>query len=122
MPEEQSVVSAETRGGALVLMVHVARFDGATAGPIQEAIEAAAERTSAAAVVIDLGEVEELSSVGLGVLVHLHALFVRSGMRFAVCGARGGAAEAIRITRLDRLFEVRVSVADFLTRLRQEKA
>jgi len=121
MPEDLPLISAETRGNALVVTLHVTSFDSNNSTDIQAAIEQAAQETPSGPVAIDLAEVEHLSSLGLGVLIYLHTHFLQDNRRFGVCAVRREAAEVIRVARLDRLFEVCPSVADFLLRLRERR-
>ena len=118
MPDDLPLISAEPRGDALVVTVHVESFDRTNAAPIQRAVEAAAAQWPQSAVALDLGEVEMLTSPGLGALVYLHTAFQGVNRRFGVCGARGEAAEALRAAQLHRLLDVYRSVGDFLLRLR----
>jgi len=118
MSGEPSLIRAESRGDTLVVSVHVESFDSANAVAIQEAIESAATATPGTAVLLDLAEVERLTSMGLGALVYLHAVLQRANRRFGVCGARGDAAAVIRLAQLDRLVEVCGSVGEFLLRVR----
>jgi anti-anti-sigma factor len=119
--DETDLITAERRPDALVVSLHVERLDSGTAATVQAAIEAAATAADNTAVVIDLGEVDLISSAGLGVLVHLHTRLRRSNRPFGVCGARGEAATVLRLARLDRLFDVCPSVGDFLLRLRSNR-
>ena len=118
MSDDLSLIHVDSRGDTLVVSVEVASVDSANAAAIQEAIEAAATAAPGTAVLLDLAEVERLTSMGLGVLVYLHSVFRRANRRFGVCGARGEAAAVIRLAMLDRLLEVCGSVGEFLLRVR----
>ena len=117
MAEEGELVAADDRGDVVVVSVRVGAIDGGNAEALRRAtLEAAG--SSPIPVLLDLEEVELITSVGLGMLVALHTALRRSNRRFGVCGVRGEAAEAIQLAQLNRLFEVCRSPTDFLLRLR----
>jgi anti-anti-sigma factor len=118
MPVDESLISADIRGRALVVTLHTQGLDSSNVDSVKQALDEATRRTPTGPVALDLGEVEHLGSPGLGVLIHLHTMLQQVNRRFGVCGARREAAEAIRITRLDRLFGVYASVDEFLLRTR----
>lgn len=57
-------------------------------------------------VIVDCGDLREISSFGLGMLIRLHHRLRKRGGDVNLIGVRGAVAAAIEITRLDRVFHV----------------
>jgi anti-anti-sigma factor len=56
--------------------------------------------------IVDCTRLTSISSYGLGVLVALNRRMRRRGGEVKICAVRGLAAQALQVTRLDRLFEL----------------
>ena len=68
---------------------------------IQEALHSASVST-----VLDLTEVPYMDSAGLGVLTNAYVSYQKHGYRLVLVGVSERVQALLRLTRLDRLFEV----------------
>jgi len=57
-------------------------------------------------VVIDLKDVEIITSDGLGVLIRTRKALTESGGKLYLCGIHGNVLEVFQMTRLDKIFAV----------------
>ncbi len=71
----------------------------------------AGEPRPGSSIVVDIAAVPFCDSSGLGAMIAMHRAARRHGGRLYVTGARPQVLAAIRVTSLDRLFEVRSDVA-----------
>ncbi len=78
----------------------------------------AGEPRPGADIVLDIADVPFCDSSGLGAMITMHRAAQRHGGRLYVTGARPQVLAAIRVTSLDRLFEVRPDVAAVFAELR----
>jgi anti-sigma B factor antagonist len=62
--------------------------------------------TAGECLLLDLGGIRHVSSMGLGALVALNRRVRSAGGRFALANAGPAVKEALAVTRLDRLLEV----------------
>ena len=60
--------------------------------------------------ILDLGEVEFISSMGMGMLVRLNSRLRKAGGEVKIARAHGIVADALRITHLDRVMQMYPSV------------
>ena len=68
-------------------------------------------------VLLDLHQVELMSSGMLSVLVRLYRELAERSGRFALCGVRPPVQKVFEITRLDQLFRLETDVTHGISRL-----
>lgn len=81
-----------------------------TAEPFVEDMEKLVE-AGLRKIIVDCSTLDYISSFGLGVLIRLHGRLARSGGDVKIASVKGMIAEALRITRLNKLFEIYPDVA-----------
>lgn len=100
-------LSAERYADVVVVSVH-GRIDHHSAGEFETALAPHLEQCSAdeAAVVLALGGVDYMSSVGLRVLMLASRQVRRRSGRLVVCGLGETLAEIFAIARFDQVFDI----------------
>jgi anti-sigma B factor antagonist len=58
---------------------------------------------------LDLGRVQWLTSVALGMVISLHRRLDQADKRLVLCNVRDGVGELLRLTRLDTLLDIRAA-------------
>ncbi|MGD9740935.1 MAG: STAS domain-containing protein [Bauldia sp.] len=103
-------IESRVEGGTLVVVPGVSRLDASVAVPFKEGM-AQLLADNPRRVVIDVGKVSFVDSSGLGAMV---ALLKRIGPTGALVLAdvQPAVAKLLALTRLDRVFEIRKSVAE----------
>ena len=111
----ESLFQLRQAQGVWVVQVLLSRM--AQGPPVQELFEQLEQlvREKAARVVLDLGQVEFLSSFALGKLVVLQRRTQQQGGWLRLAGLRPQLQELFRITMLDQLFEVFPQVQEALS-------
>ncbi|OYP37460.1 STAS domain-containing protein [Rhodopirellula sp. MGV] len=71
-------------------------------------------------VVIDLSGVQWVSSAGLNELIHLHSLARSAGTEMHLLGVCEAIRDVLRITRLERIFDVELSSWESASRSAEE--
>jgi len=91
----------------------VARVEGCralneqTTPLVQNQLATLAQGLGAGSLTVDLGGVELLTSIALGMLIGLHRRLRAAGGALRLCGLRESLYEVFEATRLDQLFEIR---------------
>jgi anti-anti-sigma factor len=67
--------------------------------------------------VLDMSNLEHLSSSGLGVLIPLQQKFDQAGGALILVGLNGGLTKLLRVTKLDRLLKILPTEQDALAEL-----
>ena len=88
----------------LVVKVRVRRLDAAAAPALKTKVSEKVE-AGATKIVLDLAEVELMDSTGLGTLLSLLKRMPPGGS-LTLCGCGSAVMELIKLTRLDRVFQV----------------
>ena len=57
-------------------------------------------------IIVDCSELDYISSFGLGVLVRLHSRLARHGGNVKIASVKGMIVELMRLTKLNKLFEI----------------
>ena len=96
----------------LIVKVLKSTLDDTSTNQLLEDVYAAAPEKPGAPIVIDLGVVKFAPSVALGSLVQLTNSFKFEERRFILIGVSDRIMGPIRVTRLDRVLEIRRSLDD----------
>jgi anti-sigma B factor antagonist len=72
---------------------------------------AAEVRNGARAIVVDCSRLEVISSAGIGVLLMLHKAMKAQGAEVRLAGLRGLVVQALRLARLDGIFQIFADVS-----------
>lgn len=96
----------------LVVRVLKSALDDASTSQLLEDVQTAAPDKPGVPIVIDLGGVKFAPSVALGSLVQLTNSFKFEERRFVLIGVSDRIMGPIRVTRLDRVLEIRDSIDD----------
>jgi len=78
------------------------------------------DRSQGMPVVLDFSRVSHLSSAALGLLISLQRRFARQDGRLVLAGLSSDLQEVFRITKLDRLFDIRRTVRDAVAAVDKE--
>jgi anti-anti-sigma factor len=103
-------ISTETKPGAAVITM-VGELDLAGVTPLRE-LSTALVAEGRARLVIDLTQVSFADSAGLGALIGAHRRAEAEGGGVSIVGATPQVRRVLKLTQLDRLFEVCDSLAD----------
>ena len=57
-------------------------------------------------IIVDCSELDYISSFGLGVLIRLHSRLARHGGNVKIASVKGMIVEVMRLTKLNKLFEI----------------
>jgi anti-anti-sigma factor len=108
---EPAAAKIEKQPDVVVLRVSVLRLDEDGLRRLQTEIHAAAAESPQLPLVIDLSEVEFLSSLALAAFIRLASDFRERRQRLMLSGLRPDVRQVFVLTRLDRLFEMFDDVA-----------
>ena len=106
------IVCVDHRDGVVVAQVVKRTIDASNA----ESFKADMVSAMAAArdgVILDLTEVDFVDSAGLGAIVGVYKKYGTRGM-FTIVGVSTGVERVFRLTRMDKIFEIRPSVEEAL--------
>ena len=113
-----SVIATQAHEKAFVVAVTKRALDAVTVVALRDEVNAAlAGVAPGLPVVIDLAKVDFAPSVALGTLVNLAQDLKWSGRRMLLCGLTRQVRGTIAVTRLDKVFEVHLTLADALAAL-----
>ena len=104
--------TAIRRFGNAALVTPAGRIDHAGAGPLDERLAPLCDDPAVAALVLDFGRVEYISSVGLRVLMIAARKLRARGARIAVAALSPVVAEIFAISRFDAVLEIFPAVRD----------
>lgn len=103
-------VSGSLIQGVAVARVHLSKITDAQVAGLRSDLEQAASQASGK-LIVDLSEVELLTSAGLGMLVQVRAACEGGKGRLVLCGVAPVIRDVLRITRLDEVIPARDDVS-----------
>ncbi|MBN1765158.1 MAG: STAS domain-containing protein [Sedimentisphaerales bacterium] len=68
-------------------------------------------------VIIDMGSLEFIASMGLGGLIFIHQLCLQQKTSFKLVNPQGAVAKVLKTTQLDQLFDIYSSIDEALAEL-----
>lgn len=104
-------IEANEQRGVMVVSVLETRIDATSSDEFKLAVVAAVER-GASLFVLDLTTVSFVDSTGLGALVGGLKRVSTKGGRLVVAGLQPGVSSLFKLTRMDKVFEVRATTAE----------
>ncbi len=119
---DQQVTTIDRRDGLVVAVVEQADMDAEATNRMRAEVLAAAEESRASNVVLDLSKVAFFPSMALGAIVVVLNTLKQHGQKFILVGLQPAVRDALAVTRLDKLFEIRDDVEDVLAHQRREDA
>lgn len=119
---DQQVTSINRRDDLVVAVVEQAEMDEAATGKMQAEVLAGAEQAQELPVVLDLSKVSFFPSLSLGAIVVLLNTLKKRGQKLILVGLQPPVREALALTRLDKLFEIRDDVEEALAHQRRSDA
>lgn len=93
-------------------------LDHDSAGVLLDTIHAHLPNRDDAALVLDMAEIEMISSIGIAALLQVRELCLDRGTGLRLASVPDRQLEFLKLLRLDRSFEVTPSVADAIAQLR----
>lgn len=116
MPAAESHINVTRRDGVdIVEFVDRKILDELSISELSDQLRAVAEATPAVRLVLDFARVDHLSSAALGMLITLDKLVKERHGKLRLCNINPQIFEVFKITRLNKLFEIRKSVDDAMT-------
>lgn len=106
---DNSTVSVSLIRGVAVARVHLSKITEAQVSGLRSDLEQAASQ-AAGRLIVDLSEVELLTSAGLGMFVQVRASCEGGKGRLVLCGVAPIIRDVLRITRLDKVIPARDDV------------
>lgn len=104
-------IRVEDRGDKKII-----HLDGAltlyTSGELHDKIGALIAGSAVKEIIVDLSHVSDFDSAGIGTLVNGLSQSRGKAIEFVLAGAQDKFKDALAVTKLDRVFEVRKSVED----------
>jgi anti-anti-sigma factor len=100
----------QTQSGDVVIVKLVGRFDGGNAHTVEQSVAGVLDR-GASRLVIDLSNLEYVSSAGLRVLLIVANRIQRTDGKLAVFGLNGGIRAVFSISRFDKIFPIEADLA-----------
>ena len=119
---DQQVTSIDRKDEVVVAAVQQAEMDEQATGKMQAEVLAGAEQAPGLPVVLDLSKVSFFPSLALGAIVVLLNTLKKKGQKLILVGLQPPVREALAMTRLDKLFEIRDDLESVLAHLRREDA
>ncbi len=113
---EPPLISVDSFGEIIILRIQAdAINDHHNSGRFRDELKAVlAQRSS---VVVDLGQVDYLSSTGSGELVRIHFHTTRIGGRIIFCRLTPVVRDLLRVNKLDRMFQIVSSLGEAMAAL-----
>ncbi len=96
----------ETREGAVIVRVNLKIFDDMHVDAINELIDQAANKPDVFVVVLDVGRVQIIPSIGFGALVQLSRKCKARQQKLKVAEVRPLVAEALGIAKLNQVLDM----------------
>lgn len=109
---EPAVTRIDAQPGLIVVHVLSDRLNETNLPEIRSDVAAAGATAPDAVVVLDMSQVTFLTSLSLGELLTLSREFSRKGQRLVLVGVQPQVMETVKLTHLDRLFEIREKISD----------
>jgi anti-sigma B factor antagonist len=106
----------------VVAVVEQAEMDEASTGKMQAEVLAGAEQAKELPVALDLSKVSFFPSLSLGAIVVLLNTLKKRGQKLILVGLQPPVREALALTRLDKLFEIRDDVEEAIAHQRRSDA
>ncbi len=119
---DQQVTSIDRQDEVVVAAVQQAEMDEQATGKMKAEVLAGAEQAPGLPVVLDLSKVSFFPSLALGAIVVLLNTLKKKGQKLILVGLQPPVREALAMTRLDKLFEIRDDLESVLAHLRREDA
>jgi len=113
-PERSDLLAQEERAGVLLLTVTVPQVDDSNADRLSEDMERAAAAIAEPRVVLNLEQVEYLSSAALGIFIAYRQKLDREGGKLRLCGLQPNISQVFRLTKLNRAFDIQPDLASAL--------
>ncbi len=114
----ESRITVQNEEGILILEIQEPRIsEGLVIEALSSELEAILQDSKCKKVLLDLHQVELMSSGMLSVLVRLYRELAERSGRFALCGVRPPVQKVFEITRLDQLFRLEPDVTHGISRL-----
>lgn len=118
MSQSQEIVIKPHEDIVLVVL-ECSQIEETLARDMQADVPAAAEQASHLPVVLDMSNVEIITSVSIGTLVMLLQTFNRQDRRFILVGLQEQVRETLTICQLSKLFEIHDDVDDAVAHIRE---
>jgi anti-anti-sigma factor len=109
-PPPGPAVTAEKNGSAVVATVHVKLLDDKSLKLLSQQIDALADSGGVLTVIVDLGKVELLPSLGLGMLLQMSTKCKSRHQALKLANVKPKVRQVFTITKLDRILELSDSV------------
>lgn len=106
--------------GGIVHLALDGGLDHTNTGPFVERMDALLE-TGRRRVLLDLEELTYISSWGLGALVRVHHHFAVRGGRLAFARLHSKVAGVLKVSHMDRLFDLYATLEEAMAALRDEQ-
>lgn len=113
---DQAVFEIQPHDRALLIAVQKSVLDDVSSELLFDGVLTAAAETPHLPIVIDLSRVRFAPSVALGSLVRLSSSFKIDGRRIAVIGMNSRLREAVRVTQLHKVLEIRDTLEQVIGR------
>ncbi len=111
---EQGVVSIQPHERVVLAAVTRKSLDGITSGRLESEVSAASAQEPGKVVVLDMSKVDFVPSVALGSILRLAQDLKFFGRRLIVVGVTSQVRRTMSVTRLDKVLELRATLADAL--------
>ncbi|NOS99177.1 MAG: STAS domain-containing protein [Phycisphaerales bacterium] len=113
MPAAESHINVTKRDGVdVVEFVDRKILDELSISELGDQLRTVADATPAVRLILDFARVEHLSSAALGMLITLDKLVKERNGKLRLCNINPQIFEVFKITRLNKMFEIRKSVDD----------
>lgn len=114
----ESRITVQNEGDILILEIQEPRIsEGLVIESLSSELEVILHDSKCKKVLLDLHQVELMSSGMLSVLVRLYRELAERNGRFVLCGARPPVLKVFEMTRLDQLFRLEPDVTHGVSRL-----
>lgn len=112
MSDAKPKVSVEYASGAVVVtFMDEQILEEADISAIRESVTAVVEQTDKPGIILDFSNVRFLSSAVLGMLIRVSKMVYEKAGQLRLCSIHPKILEIFRITRLDRIFDIRKDAA-----------
>ena len=113
-------ITVQNEGNVLILEIQEPRIsEGLILEALSRELEAVLQDKEYKKVLLDLHQVDLMSSGMVGVLVSFYRELAERNRRFVLCGVRPPVQKVFEITRLDQLFRIEPDVTHGVTHLNE---